>query len=575
MTFSEFIRIYPLRATNLAWLFGAGTSISAGMPTASDLIWQFKRMIYCSEQGINPSLFSNLTDNAVRKQIQSYFDGLSSYPAQGSVEEYSFYFEKAFTSARDRSEYLSRLLSGMQNSYGHKVIGLLMQKGLLPIIFTTNFDKAFENTAVSTYHNTDAWFVATTDNADTAIQVYQKGFRPFITKLHGDYFSDKLKNTSEELQQQDESLRQILKLSCLSGGLAIMGYSGRDKSVMDVLSEVLNEPKAFPSGIFWFIRAGEKPLLEVLKFVDSARSKNIQAELVEIETFDTAWADIIKGVSLTAIEQEKIESDLNRQRTLQIQPTGTRFPVLRFNTIQVTEFPSNARVYSCQIGNTKEVRELIKTNNSDLIAVRKATGVVGFGADIEFEKVFGELKPISMDVVAITHKDLSETSSIKGMIADSIVQGFTRSGLLKARRKFGRSILFPNPTKITDSVFAPLLRTFPNGLIGDIPNCSMKWIVAVEISIQIKLNNVFLVVLPTVIGSKPANDAERFNSAAFIKESTARWYNKEFSAILDAWLDVIFEGTSKERIVYSHDPSAIGYIAKFKLQRKAAMSKSI
>jgi len=144
MTLSEFVRIYPLRSKGISWLFGAGSSVAAGMPSASDLVWEFKKRIYCSEEGVHLSVFNNLSDQVLRKQIQNYFESKVGYPQDNSIEEYSFYFESAFSSPADRRAFLDQQLSGIQNSYGHKVIGVLMKNKLLPLIFTTNFDKAFE-----------------------------------------------------------------------------------------------------------------------------------------------------------------------------------------------------------------------------------------------------------------------------------------------------------------------------------------------------------------------------------------------------------------------------------------------
>ncbi|MBI2270310.1 MAG: SIR2 family protein [Bacteroidetes bacterium] len=206
MLLSEFVRLYPLRAKQFAWFFGAGTSVSAGMPTASDLVWEFKRRIYCSLERYDISLFNNLSDPAIRNQIQSYFDAKQSYPKSNSTDEYSVYFEEAYPSATDRSTYLMQQLQGMQNSFGHKVIGVLMKNDLIRLIFTTNFDKAFENAAVGQFKTMDNFFVATLDNISTAVQKYHSDLRPYITKIHGDYFSEKLKNTSTELQEQDKKL---------------------------------------------------------------------------------------------------------------------------------------------------------------------------------------------------------------------------------------------------------------------------------------------------------------------------------------------------------------------------------
>ena len=112
----------------------------------------------------------------------------------------SIYFERAFLKAIDRKEYLDNLISGTQVSYGYKVIGLIMKKGHINYIFTTNFDKAFENTAVHVFQNTEDWHKTDLDSADNGLKLFQASKVLLIIKMHGDYLSEKLKNTTEELQ---------------------------------------------------------------------------------------------------------------------------------------------------------------------------------------------------------------------------------------------------------------------------------------------------------------------------------------------------------------------------------------
>ena len=47
MTETEFLRHYIPNAPQIMWFLGAGTSRSAGMPTATDLIWDLKLRYYC------------------------------------------------------------------------------------------------------------------------------------------------------------------------------------------------------------------------------------------------------------------------------------------------------------------------------------------------------------------------------------------------------------------------------------------------------------------------------------------------------------------------------------------------
>ena len=77
-------------------------------------------------------------------------------------------------------------------------------------------------------------------------------------KLHGDFRSRRLKNTTDELRQQDATLRQLLVEACGRFGLVVAGYSGRDSSIMDTLDEATSRPGSFPAGLFWLHR-GDDP----------------------------------------------------------------------------------------------------------------------------------------------------------------------------------------------------------------------------------------------------------------------------------------------------------------------------
>ena len=47
----DFARRFSVRGANLMWLLGAGASNAAGLPTAHDLVIEFKRMLYVSQSG--------------------------------------------------------------------------------------------------------------------------------------------------------------------------------------------------------------------------------------------------------------------------------------------------------------------------------------------------------------------------------------------------------------------------------------------------------------------------------------------------------------------------------------------
>ena len=59
------------RPRNFAWFLGAGASRSAGLPTATDIIWDLKRRYYCQQENEDISR-QDVHLEAVRSRIQSY-----------------------------------------------------------------------------------------------------------------------------------------------------------------------------------------------------------------------------------------------------------------------------------------------------------------------------------------------------------------------------------------------------------------------------------------------------------------------------------------------------------------------
>src|SRR5262245_365716 len=88
----EFLRSYALRRGQLMWLFGAGASAAAGIPTADQLVWRFKRELYLSREARSPGTVEDLASPKVQDFLQAYFDGAGVHPARWATEEYSHYF---------------------------------------------------------------------------------------------------------------------------------------------------------------------------------------------------------------------------------------------------------------------------------------------------------------------------------------------------------------------------------------------------------------------------------------------------------------------------------------------------
>jgi hypothetical protein len=68
----DFARRFSMRAGNLMWLLGAGASAAGGVPTAWDMIWEFKQQLYVSQRRISPKSVADLANPGARRSLQAF-----------------------------------------------------------------------------------------------------------------------------------------------------------------------------------------------------------------------------------------------------------------------------------------------------------------------------------------------------------------------------------------------------------------------------------------------------------------------------------------------------------------------
>ena len=103
LSFDAFVRSFKQnKDTACAFLLGAGASISSGIQSANDCIWDWKKDIFTSSNPNSSEFFQNIKSDSVKAKIQEWLDRQQSYPALNSPEEYSFYAERAYPIEEDR-----------------------------------------------------------------------------------------------------------------------------------------------------------------------------------------------------------------------------------------------------------------------------------------------------------------------------------------------------------------------------------------------------------------------------------------------------------------------------------------
>jgi hypothetical protein len=536
MDVADFLRLYPLRCPNVHWLLGAGASAAAGIKTAYDVIWDLKRSIYCAAQRIPLAACSNLADPSLRARIQRYFDGLGTYPVEDAEDEYAFYFEATYGSEQDRRRYIDRLVAGGSPSYGHLALAALLATDKIRVVWTTNFDRMVEDAAIPALKSSGRLVVASLDAPYRALEAINEGRWPILGKIHGDFQSRRLKNTTEELRAQDEELRHALIQGCTRSGLAVVGYSGRDHSVMDALEAALTERNPYPSGLFWFVRSGSSVLPRVAALIEKARAQGVDAHLVEGPPFDELLGDIVRLMpDLPSEVTEQFNLRAQRVTEAPLPPPGASWPIIRTNGLLIKEAPTVCRRLHCAIGGTKEVRQAVVDAAADVEAGRTQFGVLAFGSDSEVRRAFDPFGIVEFAIHAINPERLRYETTELGLLYATLCRAIARERPLLVERRGRTYIARVDPARQTAPEFKGL-RNATGALSGTVSRTTVRWTEAVRLRLEYRWDRLWLLLEPTIWTSPaPDEDAEEA-SREFVRDRQAQRYNQKWNTVLEGWI---------------------------------------
>lgn len=430
----EFLRSFKVLPPGKMGLFmGSGCSVQSGIPTGGQLIWEFKRSLYCSKHRISEEKFKDLDLERNQTTLQQYFDQTSEFPARGATNEYSFYFEKCFPQSQHRRMFLKGKVANKRASLGHLCVGTLISKGKIKRVFTTNFDDLVEK-GISQAESALSYAVYSEDNK--SFPNPENNTVPWIMKLHGDYLYDPLKNTNAELQNLEERFHAYLKNFAVENGMIICGYSGSDDSIMSCLEETLSEASPFPNGFYWTVRRGQTPNERVKAFIEKLSAKNNLVGLIAVDHFDDLGYDLVTACGFS---NSQIEAGLKETRKLlpfELSPAGqNEVSPIKLNAFRSVSLPNQCYQFKSDINSWKELREICAGSN--IIAGLFKGSVWCFGNLKDIEKVFGGRKSSEITIRDISTEALLHLNSVElGMVYELINRSLTKSFdlICKSRR---------------------------------------------------------------------------------------------------------------------------------------------
>lgn len=583
MNQGQLVGLIAARPQNFAWFLGAGASHSAGLPTASDLLWLMKRTYYNQEesQGV---LTQDLQNPAVRTRIQSFMLSRG-FPDEWAPDEYATYFLKIFGDDRERqATYIRRRLSEEEVTLnvGQRVLGALIAIGHCRIAFTTNFDTIIEKAVAEVSGKSISPFHL--EGAKAATVALNNEEYPIVCKLHGDFRYDSIKNLPSDLATQNENLSACLINAAGRFGFIVTGYSGRDESVVSLFHKALEQPNPFPHGLYWTHMKGTDPIAPVKALLSAAKAKGIQAETVEIETYDSLMLRIWKNTDNPPREIDlKVKKAKLSSATISLSGNGTASPLMGLNALTILQLPEKCLALSLKKPyEWTDLRKAQRDGESRSI-LAKADSVIGWGPEADLRATFkDELskideRPLPADISA------AQNLIIKGLHEEALAAALARERPLLWRSQRSHAVLIVDRHTRNMGALEPLTKVVGKtggdiaGLFTEVTDefpeqQQAAWSECLRISLVHKNGRTWLLLTPDVwIWPTRA----RRLAADFLDDRQCKRFNNVFNAILDAWIEVIFDTSDKniEASFTSFEGAASASNPAFKLSNRTGFSR--
>ena len=424
LPYDAFIRsIKQNRDVEHAALLGAGASINSGIQSAKDCIWEWKKDIFLSKNPHLANQYKNIKSDTVRKAIQLWLDNEGSYPELDAEEEYSYYAEKAHPIDGDRKKYFQRLSEGKEPSLGYHLLCLLAKKGILRSVWTTNFDSLILNAAYK--HNLSP--IEVTLESEDRLYRTASSRELLCIALHGDYKYGPMKNTSNELDNQSIIFIDALKSETRTRSLIVLGYSGRDKSLMKALIEAYSEKGA---GRLYWCGYGDKIPEGVAKLITVARKNSRDAFYVPTDGFDKT----LFNISIACFEES--EEYLKKVKEVQTSfspneytctpfsiETGNIHKIIKSNFFPFS-FPKECFQFEIKFGPEDKPWKLCnELSSKGAISVVPFKGMIyGFGTKDKLSRSFGDKIISNISRTPISRKSLIDISPLRDLILKTLTK---------------------------------------------------------------------------------------------------------------------------------------------------------
>ncbi|RKY12761.1 MAG: hypothetical protein DRP65_00125 [Planctomycetota bacterium] len=527
------------RTPKYMFLLGSGASASSGISTSGQCIWEWKREIYLSA---NPNMPKTLVGDVnlphIQDRIQKWLDAQQGFPPLNHPSEYGFYIERAFPRKQERQDYFNRIFSTVGPQVGYKILAMVLNELKIRWVWTTNFDGLVLR-ARQPHHTRTIKEIG----VDTSFRIEQASETEdccYVVQLHGDYKYDHLKNTDAETQALDNNHRSHLISRMNMHPLVIIGYSGRDNSVMSALEEAV-EKQSKGGAIYWCVTRAQQISERVTALLGTARRNGYDADVIEIDGFDDFMIRLGKYIfrdGKKASELEKLLAEIPLERT------AFNFPGYKpgVNFIKSNAFPVQVptEIYQFEardIPNWKTLRALVL--NKPVIAGLLKGNVLAVGDEDSIADCFSEHMASKIKRVPLDDSDFRASDTVvMHIFSQAIIQALAQARGLELK---GRSLIWKSdsgtsetyegsPFKVYDAVRLHLTRMGNQNFLTLIPN----------------------VHIVTLEGSEPTASADKHISRKILGQQ----YNKSYYEAIAKWRKLLFSPGKETLLNYPPNDKA-------------------
>lgn len=438
LKFDEFIRsLKQNKDTTHSLLLGAGASVESGVPSATDCIWDWKHEIFISQNPTLANSFKNVKVDNIRIAIQNWLDSQMIYPPSNSDEEYSFFAEKAYPIDDDRRKYFQHLTENKNPSLGYHLTAMLAEIGWIKSVWTTNFD----GLSVKTAHQYNLTPVEVT------LESQERILRPDVDRellcvaLHGDYKYGALKNTVPELDSQSDVLIKALQHELAKRNLIVIGYSGRDKSLMTALKDAYSQLGA--GRLYWCGYGNDCPPA-VEELLNLATTNGRQGFYIPTDGFDktmlllarhcmsdnTAFLGRIDALLDTLGEHADLAS------TPFQESVGTLRKVVKTNLYPIS-FPSTCYQFKLKYAADEKPWNICKSlSDHNIVAVPYKDLVYAWGEKEKITEVCSSRLIGNIDITPFTRELILQNKTFRELLLRAVTRVLAeRNGLAFSKNK--------------------------------------------------------------------------------------------------------------------------------------------